>query len=109
MNIQKENKTHARVISAIWLSAIWLFAIGCANAATITTDQLEYPPFTDVYVTGSGFGTNETVQMTLETLDADGINWTILPGDAQNPNPWTITSDENGNFSDAWNVYSADF
>src|SRR5262245_60854125 len=73
------------VISAFWLMAFWLCGVGWANAATITTDRLDYPPFTDVYVNGSGFGTNETVQMTVETLDTDGTNWTILPGDAENP------------------------
>jgi hypothetical protein len=37
-----------------------------AGAASITTDQQDYPPFTYVKVTGSGWAPNEIVQMKLD-------------------------------------------
>ena len=50
-------KTHGN------LSRLLVFACACicsqlfsANAATVTTDQADYPPGGTVYITGSGFG-----------------------------------------------------
>ena len=81
---------------------------GPANAATITTDQLDYPPFTYVLVTGTGFAPNEDVLMTLETQNSDG-SWTMLPNDPTWPNPWTNSASADGSFTDEWYVYSSDF
>ncbi len=89
---------------------IYGFLTQALRAAEIATDQWDYPPFSEVVVTGSGFDSGEEVQLQLETLDADGVTWTVLPDeDPLWPNPWTVTADAGGNLLDAWYVYSEDF
>ena len=78
-------------------------------AAEITTDKLDYPPYSEVIITGSGFAAGEEVQLQLETLDADGVTWSVLPDDPVWPNPWTVTADAGGGIVDMWLVYTEDF
>src|SRR5439155_20548218 len=46
------------------------FSAGTATAATVTTDQTDYPPGATANITGSGFEVGETVQC--QVLHADG-------------------------------------
>src|SRR5579872_4173635 len=64
--------------------------------ATVKTDQLDYPPGSTVYITGSGFAPNE--QVTLQVLHTDT---TSVTDDATSPahQPWTVSADANGNIS----------
>ena len=39
------------------------------NEATLTTDQEDYPPYSYVYITGTGFQPGETVNMIVVELD----------------------------------------
>ncbi len=60
------------------------------SEATITTDQLDYPPNAVVTITGTGFEPHETVQLTL-------VRDPVFP---ENPEGLVFyaTADENGNF-----------
>jgi hypothetical protein len=69
------------------------------NAATLTTDQQDYQPFTYVYFTGTGFQPGETVNMIVVELDPI----------QQSFQPWDVVADANGNFQTSWYIYSADF
>jgi hypothetical protein len=91
------------------LLALQFGAASHAAAATIQTDQLDYPPFTDVYVSGSGWQAGETVHVTLYTLDADGVTWSLAPSDPNFPNPWDLIADDQGNITDGWYVWTEDF
>src|SRR5437870_5411781 len=69
------------------------------NGATLTTDQQDYPPFSYVYFTGSGFQPGETVNMIVVELDPIQKSF----------QPWDVVADENGNFQTSWYVFSEDF
>src|SRR5947207_3510418 len=77
------------------------FALGhsAASAATVTTDQADYPPGSTVYITGSGFAAGETVQCQVLHSPTGG-------DDATSPahQPWTTTADDAGNISTTWGV-----
>jgi hypothetical protein len=92
------------------LLPVALLLIGWQNvfAASITTDQLDYPPFMDVHVSGTGFAPNENVELQLKMQNTDG-SWTDVASTTDWPNPWTVIADANGNISDEWNVWSEDF
>src|SRR5437667_2136945 len=66
---------------------------------TLTTDRDDYPPFSYVYFTGTGFQPGETVDMIV--VETDPIQ--------QSFDPWTVVADENGNFQTSWYVFSEDF
>src|SRR5258708_7897355 len=68
-----------------------------ATAATITTDKSDYPPGATVTITGSGFGSNDTVTVqVLHVLD-------LYDNDSSAAHqPWTIVADGNGNFATTW-------
>src|ERR1043166_9370328 len=69
------------------------------DSAFVTTDQLDYPPGSTVYITGSGFSPGETVQCQVLTL-------TQPNDDATSPahQPWTTTADDSGNINTTWLV-----
>ncbi len=97
----------ASTLSLLMLAGVFLAQT--VSAATLTTDQADYAPFTYVQVTGAGFAGSEVVQLRLETLNADGITWSMVESNADWPNPWTVAADANGNITDQWYVYSEDF
>src|SRR5206468_1328160 len=66
---------------------------------TLTTDRQDYPPYSYVYFTGSGFQPGETVNMIV--VETDPIQ--------QSFEPWDVVADENGNFQTSWYVFSEDF
>src|SRR6058998_980802 len=66
---------------------------------TLTTDQEDYPPYSYVYFTGSGFQPGETVNMIV--VETDPIQ--------QSFQPWDVVADENGNFTTSWYIFSDDF
>jgi len=63
---------------------------------TLTTDRDDYPPFSYVYFTGTGFQPGETVDMIV--VETDPIQ--------QSFEPWQVVADENGNFQTSWYVFS---
>ena len=63
---------------------------------TLTTDRDDYPPFSYVYFTGTGFQPGETVDMIV--VETDPVQ--------QSFEPWTVVADENGNFQTSWYVFS---
>src|SRR5438128_4578457 len=69
------------------------------NGATLTTDQQDYPPFSYVYFTGTGFQPGETVNMIVVELDPI----------QQSFQPWDVVADANGNFQTSWYIYSEEF
>src|SRR6266568_403250 len=69
------------------------------NEPTLTTDRQDYPPYSYVYFTGSGFQPGETVNMIV--VETDPIQ--------QSFEPWDVVADENGNFQTSWYVFSQDF
>src|SRR5262245_54988279 len=109
MKKRNPNKTRVWLITLLLLPTLQLLSSMPARAATITTEQLDYAPFTDVLVSGSGFAAEEGVQLTLEIQNPDG-SWTNAPSNPPDwPNPWTVTADASGNISDEWNVWTEDF
>src|SRR6266550_1177451 len=69
------------------------------DGPTLTTDQQDYPPFSYVTFTGTGFQPGETVDMIV--VETDPIQ--------QSFEPWQVIADENGNFATSWYVFSTDF
>src|SRR5207247_8485129 len=66
---------------------------------TLTTDRDDYPPYSYVYFTGTGFQPGETVNMIV--VETDPIQ--------QSFEPWDVVADENGNFQTSWYIFSQDF
>src|SRR5262249_38728105 len=91
--------------------ALTLTVFARGATATVTTDQLDYAPYTYVKVTGTGFLPGETVQLTLAELDANG-SWVKVPEDLPDwPNPWISDQpvQDKGTFIEEWYVYSEAF
>src|SRR5206468_3306201 len=63
---------------------------------TLTTDREDYPPYSYVYFTGTGFQPGETVNMIVVELDPI----------QQSFQPWDVVADENGNFQTSWYISS---
>jgi HYR domain/PKD domain len=64
--------------------------------ATLTTDRQDYPPFSYVYINGTGFEPGETVNMIVVELDPV----------QQSFEPWDVVADENGNIATSWYISS---
>ena len=69
------------------------------NEATLTTDQEDYPPYSYVYMTGTGFQPGETVDMIVVELDPIQESF----------EPWQVVADENGEIHTSWYIFSTDF
>src|SRR6266576_3250405 len=70
--------------------------------ATVTTDREDYSPFSDVVITGSGFGTNEAVTVRIDELFAGGVETFVAD--------WSdTTTDDSGNFTTIWYIWSDEF
>ncbi|MBF2709649.1 hypothetical protein, partial [Flavobacterium soyangense] len=76
-----------------------LFFSSAAFGQTVTTDLPDYPPGSTVLITGTGFLANETVNLQVIHILANGDNDTS--GAHQ---PWSITADTNGDISSSWLV-----
>src|SRR5881409_3871427 len=68
------------------------------SVPTVTTDQEDYPPFSVVWITGSGFQPGETVSNQVVQVEGPA------PGTAYEP--WGVVADTNGNFATSWYVFS---
>src|SRR6266704_314015 len=79
------------------LSAFCFLLSFAAMAQNLTTDQPDYPPGATVTITGSGFGSNDTVTLqVLHVLD-------LFDNDTSPAHqPWTVTADVDGNFVTTW-------
>src|SRR6266550_6609099 len=64
--------------------------------ATLTTNLADYPPYSYVYISGTGFEPGETVNMIVVELDPI----------QQAYQPWDVVADENGNIETTWYVFS---
>src|SRR5260370_36241297 len=85
MNRPVSTTTHRTLLSTIiyplstLLIGFLLARIGFAqSAASVTTDQSDYPPGSTVYITGTGFGTNEIVTNQVLHIPDTGDNNTSL-------------------------------
>src|SRR2546425_7376013 len=67
---------------------------------TVTTDRQDYPPFSYVDITGTGFMPGETVIN--QIVQIAGPN----PGTTYDP--WEVVADTNGNYVTTWLVFSDD-
>src|SRR6266511_3826987 len=87
-----------------WCAPLFLLlALGqsAAVAATVSTDQADYPPGSTAYITGSGFLAGETVQC--QVLHADGT-----PSTGADHDPWPVVADDAGGFQTTWHVCEDD-
>src|SRR3954469_8132376 len=81
------------------LIALFFGAFACtqpASAATLTTDREDYPPFSYVNITGTGFGSGETVRNHVVQLSPTPAEY----------DTWDVIADESGNFATSWFVFS---
>jgi Invasin, domain 3/Bacterial Ig-like domain (group 3) len=85
------------VVWAFWLTLI--LAGKTFAQAGVTTDQTDYAPGSSVQITGSGFAPGENVQLQV-------VNLTNPSDTGPEHDPWTVTSDINGNFITSWFVTS---
>ena len=69
------------------------------DGPTLTTDQEDYPPYSYVYMTGTGFQPGETVDMIVVELDPTQESF----------EPWQVVADENGEIHTSWYIFSTDF
>src|SRR5882672_6427292 len=58
-----------------------------AGQPTLTTDREDYPPFSYVFMTGTGFEPGETVNLIASKSPFE---------------QWEVVADENGNFETSW-------
>src|SRR5437667_4178275 len=68
------------------------------NEATLTTNLDDYPPYSYVYINGTGFQPGETVNMIVVQLEPNQIAYA----------PWDVVADENGNIETTWYIFSED-
>ena len=66
------------------------------NEATLTTNLDDYPPYSYVYIDGTGFEPGETVNMIVLQLSPNPASY----------QPWDVVADENGNISTSWYIFS---
>ena len=64
--------------------------------ATLTTDRADYPPYSYVHISGTGFDPAETVNMIVVELDPI----------QQAFQPWDVVADENGDIDTTWYIFS---
>src|SRR6266550_2383408 len=69
----------APILSLLMLAGAFL--VQTVSAATITTDRLDYPPFSDVYIDGAGFAAGDVVQVKIDQLFPDGSRTTVWVAD----------------------------
>lgn len=67
------------------------------QAATVTTDQIDYPPGTTATITGTGFLPGETVELQVLRVD-------INENSGAEHVPWQVSADADGNFLTTWYV-----
>jgi hypothetical protein len=73
------------------------------DAASLTTDRLDYPPFSDVTITGTGFAPGEVVAVQVDEVFSDGSRVNVWIAD---PSP---VADVTGTFSVVWYIWSDEF
>src|SRR6266536_4916199 len=71
-------------------------AVEAPNEATLTTDREDYPPYSYVYMSGTGFEPGETVNMIVVQLAPNPTSY----------EPWDVVADENGNINTSWYISS---
>jgi len=96
-------KNLSKKFFATVLTIVSLFFVNAAlGQATVTTDQLDYPPGSTVFITGSGYTPGETVVLHVAHTPPEA-------SDSTDPahEPWNVIADANGNISSDW-VIDAD-
>src|SRR5205809_2855944 len=96
-------RTHSRLVNLfLVLCACVCAQVPLARAGdqvpTVTTDQEDYPPFSVVWITGTGFQPGETVSN--QVVQVTG------PDSGAAYEPWEVVADTNGNFETSWYVFS---
>src|SRR5436190_10848650 len=90
----------ARLLLVACALICFQFPLAHAADATVITDQEDYPPFSVVWITGTGFQPGETVSNQVVQLAGPA------PGAAYEP--WEAVADTDGNFETSWYVFSDD-
>jgi carbonic anhydrase len=67
-----------------------------SGGASIWTDREDYPPYSVVVISGSGFTAGETVDMVVEQISPAQATYA----------PWSTVADDQGNISTTWFVFS---
>ena len=96
-----KNKTTTTILIETAVNFGLILATGllltAASAATVTTDQPDYPPGSTAQITGEGFQPGEIVELQV-------ANITFLEDIGDEHLPWQVTADENGALSSSWYV-----
>src|SRR5690348_12164560 len=93
------NRGFTRLCALFALLCLALFA-GAQSTPSVSTDKNDYAPGELVTITGHGWYPNQTV--TLQVVHSDGTT------SGENHEPFTTTSDDNGDFTATWNVETDD-
>src|SRR5438093_13448364 len=95
----KAGSNLARLLLMLSACVCYQLTLARVAAATVTTDQSDYPPGDTAYITGGGFLAGETVQLQV-------LHTTTPNDDATSPahQPWEVTADAQGNFTSTWYV-----
>ena len=103
--------TRTSVLNAV-KCARWYGVVACwlilaqgltSQAATLSTDRLDYPPFSDVYIDGAGWAPGETVSVHLDEVEPNGTRTPVWDAD---PAP---IADTTGSFTVEWFIWSDEF
>jgi hypothetical protein len=89
----------SRLCACLALVCVGVLALA-QSGPTVTTDKGDYAPGELVAITGTGWYPNQTV--TLQVVHSDGT------ATGENHDPFTTTSDADGNISATWNVETDD-
>src|SRR5947208_15206825 len=96
------------IVLALALAGVMCPTLSIAQGATnppsgptVTTDREDYPPYSVVYITGTGFRPSEIVSNRVVEIAGSS------PGTAYDP--WEFPADTNGNFNTVWYIFTADF
>ena len=89
---------HLLLVMCAFLCTQLPLAHAADSVPTVTTDQEDYPPFSVVWITGSGFQAGETVSNQVVQVEGPA------PGTAYEP--WGVVADAAGNFATSWYVFT---
>src|SRR2546421_4162745 len=90
-----------RLCAFILLLCLAVVSMASAHdGPTISTDKSDYAPGEAVQITGTGWYPNQTV--TLQVVHSDGTT------SGENHEPFTTTSDADGNIAATWSVETDD-
>jgi hypothetical protein len=97
--IYRQQGMSALILKLILVVSFACMAMMAQAQATISTDQLDYPPGSTAIITGTGFQPGEEVELHVHHVGEDSLGT-----DPQYHQPWTVIADAEGNFTTSWYV-----